>query len=261
MVAITRLGLHGTSAKPYGTFTHTPPAAGARTYSETFTRHGVHGVSAKPYGSFAGKAVTLTADKYVSMSVKPVVTMGQVTDVDIDTAGYSVVPKLVMVSAAGQQKLCSMTVKPVLTQARSGSVITGTFPKTASMTVKPVLTMSVLREKAFTRPISIVPVLAMSSTVDFDAEELISGAVSVVPVLAMSSTLAFNVDTRTSIASVVPVLTMTVTLAKVNASLSHDVVMVLEPVLTMRSSRKTSGEVDCINITARPCGHIRITKI
>jgi hypothetical protein len=259
MVARTRLGPSGTTAKPYGAFSHGPPAPVLRSYTETFTRL-TAGTPGRPYGSFAKTALT-EYDKAATASIIPRLAMGPVTDVDIDIQ-MSIIPRLVM-SAFTTRGITARPVSiiPRLTMARGSTVVTGTITKTAAASVIPRLAMATtLLNKSVPVTMSVVPVLTSSAAIDTTSDELEATA-SVVPVLTMSASVAATTDSKAATASVVPVLRISGIVDRVNATLNHTVVMVAAPILRMSSSLQTAGEVDHIHITAAPYGRIRITKV
>lgn len=259
MTARTRLGLSGTVARPYGSFDRTPPGTG-RVYNGPITRLGLSGTASRRYGLFDGKAGIAQFDKAATMSVVPIVNIGEVTDVDLDIGIY-LTPVVTMSSSASLAISSTQSVVPILTQARSSNGIFGTFPKDATASVVPVLTMAIAMEKSLPIDMSVVPALDMASTVDETFMEVPALDQSVIPVLDMSSVVNITNNDKAVDMSAVPVLTMTINLNKVEARLEHEITMTVSPILDMSSALETGGEVDLIRITSKRTGHIRITKI
>lgn len=233
---VTRLGLGATSGRLYGNFTKSAAPPSTRTGLGPFTRLSPRATPMALYGAFTGKSESAEDTAVTSFSVRPVVTMGPYTDVDIDLS-VSVIPVARMASQVLRTVLASMTVRPVLTQQHSETIGSGVIPKVASLPVVPNLTMGSQAWAFVVVPsaASVIPALTMESVV------------TITPVLSAAQT-------------VVPVLNMYITLQKSNANASRSTVMVANPVLRQASVVYQAGEVDLIKITPRRYGRIRITE-
>jgi hypothetical protein len=254
---ITRLSVGATPGRRYGAFFKGGTAPGA--HSGTFTRLVPSATPSGQYGSFAGKFAQTYFEQYVSMSIVPVVTMGPVTDVDIDIT-MNIVPRLAMSSNVRQALTANASVVPRLVMARGSTLVSGTFPKAATASIVPQVSLTVTTNKSLPISMSVVPVLTSSASVDGGSDNLVADA-SVIPVLTMAASANVTSNSITASASIVPVLSLTIGINRINASLNHDIVMTVAPILNMSSSVQTAGEVDHIHITGNTYGYIRITKI
>jgi hypothetical protein len=255
---ITRLSVGATPGQRYGAFFKGGTAPGA--HSGTFTRLVPSATPSQQYGSFAGKFAQTDFEKIgLPMSIVPVVTMGPVTDVDIDIT-MNIVPVLAMSSNVRQALTANASVVPRLVMARGSTLVSGTFPKAATASIVPQVSLTVTTNKSLPISMSVVPVLTSSASVDGGSDNLEASA-SVIPVLTMAASANITSNSITASASIVPVLSLTIGINRINAALNHDIVMTVAPILNMSSSVRTAGEVDHIHITGNPYGYIRITKV
>lgn len=254
----TRLSA-GTPGRPYGSFAGRDPGAGAsRTFSDDFTRLGTDGVPSLRYGSFAGKSESTTDTKFSSHSIIPRITIGDVTDVDIDIT-HSLIPRVTMSSVIRRQLTVTHSLVPRVTMSR-GAIASSSFNKPSSHSLVPKVTMAVTHvSKTWGVSHSIVPVVTMENLVDGPYDEILSDH-SIIPVVTMSSSVDDIEQAKSAAHSLVPVVTMNVQVDRYEAVIPWTVTHTLIPRVSMSSVARVAGDVDRIEITASPCGYIEITK-
>jgi hypothetical protein len=257
-VATTRLSPAGFPGRPYGSFTH-GPTSGA--HSGTFTRLSPPGVPGRLYGSFAGRSVATEDTKTSSLSVVPRVTIGDVTDVDVEN-WFSAIPRVTLSSAVRYEVASSLSLVPRVTQAR-GAVTSSSFNKPSSASAVPVVTIAVSHlSKTFDSTASLIPVVTLSNSVDTGADTLeATSDHSLIPVVTLSSSVDDINQSKSNSQSLIPVATLTTQVQRYTATVPWDIPFVVAPRVTLSINARISGDVDCIDISARPCGYIEITRV
>jgi hypothetical protein len=254
--ATTRLRPYGATGRTYGSFTKSP-TGGSRAGLGPFTRIGACGTTRR-YGSFAGKTAQTFLEKASSHSLIPRVTIGDVTDVDIEIT-HHLIPRLTMSSVIQRNLASNHSLIPRVTMAR-GQVTSSSINKASSHSLIPVVTHGVFhlnRPQDSTH--SLIPVLTMESTVDTTFDEILSDH-SLIPVVTMSGVVDDTEQSKSGTQSLIPVVTMSVQVDRVTAQLEWEILHSIIPVVTMSSGVRFSGDVDRIDITARPKGYIEIRK-
>jgi hypothetical protein len=255
MAAYTRLGLSGTPTKPYGTFTKTPTTGGRS--GTGYSRLSLSATPGRHYGAFTGRSAATSDAKTVAHTVKPVVTLGQFSDVDIDTT-TSMRPKVVLATTVGIGVSATMTLRPVTTQAR-GSVFSSSIARTGSQSVKPVVTLTYLLQRPAASSPSVVPVVTLSNSVDTGALESLASH-SVVPVVTLSSVVNNTTQSKSASHSLIPVVNFSTQINRVNQDISWEIPQTVIPVVTLIATREVAGDVDRIEIVSRPFGYIEISN-
>jgi hypothetical protein len=251
-VATTRLSPAGWSGRPYGSLAKTPvPEA----HAGTFTRLSPAGFPGRLYGSFTKSAATEDT-KTSSFSIRPRVTIGDVTDVDLETT-TTAIPRVALTRSALRTATVTMSLVPSVTQAR-GSILSSSTDKQSSHSLIPRVTMSVVRDKQITVTQSLIPVVTLSSTVDDTFEEYLTTQ-SLIPVVTLTNAVLATSLPKSSSHSLIPVVTMTHQVNRVDSATSLDAVQTLAPRVTLTCSAGRAGDVDQIEIITRPFGEIEIT--
>jgi hypothetical protein len=147
---------------------------------------------------------------------------------------------------------------PRVTMAR-GQVTSSSINKASSHSLVPVVTMSYLLNRPQDSTHSLIPVVTMESTVDTTFDEILSDH-SLIPVVTMSSAVDDIEQPKSASHSLIPVVSMSVQVQRVTAQIEWGILHSIIPVVTMSSVARFSGDVDRIDITARPKGYIEITK-
>jgi hypothetical protein len=253
--ATTRLRPYGATGRTYGSFTKSP-TGGSKAGLGPFTRIGACGTTRR-YGSFAGKTAQTFLEKASSHSLIPRVTIGDVTDVDIEIT-HHLIPRLTMSSVIQRNLASSHSLIPRVTMAR-GQVTSSSINKASSHSLVPVVTMSYLLNRPQDSTHSLIPVVTMESTVDTTFDEILSDH-SLIPVVTMSSAVDDIEQPKSASHSLIPVVSMSVQVQRVTAQIEWGILHSIIPVVTMSSVARFSGDVDRIDITARPKGYIEITK-
>jgi hypothetical protein len=251
--ATTRLRPWGSSGQQYGSFTKSS-TAGSRAGQGPFTR--ITGAGpARRNGSFAGKVEPTSDTKTSSHSLIPKVTIGDVTDVDIDVT-HALIPRLTMSSVVQRNLAAAHSLIPRVTMSR-GAVTSSSISRSSAHSLIPVLTQTYALNRPQIVAHSLIPVLTMSSVADDTLMEAASDH-SLIPVVTMASVLS---ETDKSAAhSLIPVLTHATQVQRFNATVAWDIPHVLMPVVTMSSTVRETGDVDHIEIRMSPKGYIEITK-
>jgi hypothetical protein len=252
---VTRLGTTATPSRTYGSFTRSF-VGGSRSGQGPFTqlRSGIPG---RRYGSFAGKAAQTFEEKASAHSLIPRITIGDVTDVDIDLTHY-LVPRLTMSSVIQRNLAASHSLIPRVTMAR-GQITSSSINKASTHSLIPVVTLGYLLDRPQASDHSLIPVLTMESTVDTTFDEILSDH-SLIPVVTMSGVVDDIEQPKSGTQSLIPVVTMAVQVQRVTAQLEWEILHSIIPVVTMSTAARFSGDVDRIDITARPKGYIEIRK-
>jgi hypothetical protein len=253
---VTRLGTTATPSRPYGSFTRSF-VGGSRSGQGPFTQLRA-GIPGRRYGSFAGKTAQTFLEKASAHSLIPRVTIGDVTDVDIDLTHY-LVPRLTMSSVIQRVFAANHSLIPRVTMGR-GQITSSSINKASTHSLIPVVTLNVSHlHRPQDLDHSLIPVVTMESTVDTTFDEILSDH-SLIPVVTMSGAVDDIEQPKSGTQSLIPVVTMTVQVQRVTAQLEWEVLHSLIPVVTMSSAARFSGDVDRIDITARPKGYIEIHK-
>jgi hypothetical protein len=252
-VATTRLSLSGHPGRAYGSFTH---GATVGTHTGTFTRLALTGTPGRLYGSFAGRGAATEDTKTSSFSIIPRVTIGDVTDVELETT-LTAIPRSTLSSAVGRNTTVSMSCRPVVTQAR-GSILSSTILKTSSPSLVPVVTLSTALYKDITTTQSLIPVVTLSSSVDDTYVETLNSQ-SLIPVVTLTAEVLGTTEPKSNDQSLIPVVTLQHQLNRINSSQAWDVVQTIAPRVTLTCTAGRAGEVDRIEIIGKPYGYIEIT--
>lgn len=225
---LTALAVPGSATTDYTrTVVSTP-----RPDSTIYTRLSAYGVPGMNFGDFTGRAASTEVAFTVPVSIVPVLTFGDVTDVDIDiTASMS--PVLTASALVGQAKAVSASVVPVATWTLGGLTKTGDTAKAASATVTPVVTVGT----------SLVVQVAQ--------------AVSVIPVVTYTSGTLATSDSKLVDVSIIPSLSLeyqaNIQLGEISYSRGMDIV----PSLTVTARVVAAGDVDRIKTKLLPVGRIK----
>jgi hypothetical protein len=250
---VTRLGTTATPSRPYGSFTRSP-TGGSRSGQGPFTQL-VAGTPGRRYGSFAGKTAQTFEERASAFSIIPRTTIGDVTDVDIDTTQY-LVPRLTMSSVVQRNLASSMSLIPRVTQAR-GAVASSSFLEFSAPSVVPVVTLTSYLNRPQDVTHSVIPVVTLSCSVDDTQVEAVSDH-SLIPVVTLSVVVT---DTGKPVShSLIPVVTQGNSVARFTALIEPVVTQTIYPVVTLSARARTLGDVDRIDINARPYGYIEITR-
>lgn len=232
--AVTRLCVAAVAFSATADYTKTL-ATSARPNDGTFTRLAPGALPAQPWGSFAGKTLKVEDTKPVTDTYLVVMTMGDVSDIDVDVSDtYTVV--FTMNAQAGLGALVADTYTPVCTMSVAALSKTGDTVKPVTDTYTPVVTMAASIAVARSATDTYTPVLTMTASV------------------AASDLVAIS-DTYT------PVLTMTADLDVVAGSVNWPRSDDYTVVMTMTATVAEAGEVDAIRITERTYGIMRIAEV
>ena len=244
---------------PYGSFAGKDTGSGAsRTYGGTYTRLSLRGTPMRLYGEFTGKTETTTADKYSTHSILPRVTIGDVTEVDVYFTHW-LVPRVTQTAVISRNLASNHSLIPRVTLAR-GQVASSSFNKASSHSLIPKVTQASSHlSKDWFVDHSLIPVVTMESTVETSYDEILSDH-SLIPVVTLSSSVNSILQAKASSHSLIPVVTLTNQVQRYNAVVQWEVAHVLIPRVRMSVTARASGDVDHIEITARPFGYIEITK-
>jgi hypothetical protein len=255
--AITALGLSGAPGLPAGDFSGKDTGADAsRTYASDFTRLAPTAVPSRTYGAFP-KSESTTDGKFSTHSLIPRITIGDVTDVDVELTHY-LQPRLTMSSVIRRQLASNHSLIPRVTMAR-GQVTSSSNNKDSTHSLVPVVTMSYLLNRPQDSEHSLIPVLTMESTVETTFDEILSDH-SLIPVVTLSGAVDDITQAKSGTQSLIPVVTMSVQVQRITAQIEWEVLHSIIPVVTLSPSVRQSGDVDRIDITARPFGYIEIHK-
>jgi hypothetical protein len=250
---VTRLGTTATPSRSYGSFTRSP-TGGSRSGQGPFTQLRA-GIPGRRYGSFAGKAAQTFVEKASAFSIIPRTTIGDVTDVDTDLTQY-LVPRLTMSSVVIRGLASSMSLRPRVTQAR-GAVASSSFNKAGTASAVPVVTLASFLYRPQDVEHSLIPVVTMSCSVDDTQDEIVSDH-SLVPVVTLSAVVT---NTGKSVShSLIPVLTQNNSVERVAGLLEPSITQTISPIVTLGARVSALGDVDRIDINARPYGYIEITR-
>jgi hypothetical protein len=250
---VTRLGTTATPSRPYGSFTRSP-TGGSRAGQGPFTQLRA-GTPGRRYGSFAGKSVQTFLEKSSAFSIIPRTTIGDVTDVDLDTTQY-LLPRVTMSAVVVRGLASSMSLIPRVTQAR-GAVASSSFNKAGTASAVPVVTLTSYLNRPQDVTNSVIPVVTLSCSVDDTQVEAVSDH-SVIPVVTLSAVVT---DTGKPVShSLIPVVTQNNSVERVTALIEPVVIQTIYPVVTLSVRARTLGDVDRIDINARPYGYIEITR-
>jgi hypothetical protein len=257
--AITVLGIAGVPKAPGGPYTGKDTGSGAsRTYSADFTRLATRGTPSLTYGSFAGRAATTQNDAYSTHSLIPVVTIGDVTDVDVELT-HSLIPRVTISSVVGTSKTATMSLVPRATMAR-GQVTSSSINKPSAPSLVPKVTLATTHvNKTFGVSHSAIPVVTLSVSVDSTFDEILSD-LTAIPVVTLSSSVDDLVQPKSASHSLIPVATLAVQVNRYTASVPWDIPVVVAPRVTLTSTARIAGDVDRIDISTSPFGYIEITR-
>jgi hypothetical protein len=258
--ATTRLRPYGATGRTYGSFTKSPEA-GSRAGQGPFTRITPAGVTGRRNGSFAGRAATTQNDEYSTPSIIPVVTIGDVTDVDIETT-HSLIPRVTLSTVAGLAKSVTMSLVPKATMAR-GQVTSSSNNKASAPSLIPVVTLAVSHlNKTWEASHSLIPVVTLSNSVDTGADTLeATSDHSLIPVVTLSSSVDDLVQPKSASHSLIPVATLSIQVNRYTATVPWDIPVVVAPRVTLTSTARIAGDVDRIDISTSPFGYIEITRV
>jgi hypothetical protein len=255
--ATTRLRPYGATGRTYGSFAKSPEE-GSRAGQGPFTRITPAGVTGRRCGSFAGRAATTQNDEYSTHSIIPVVTIGDVTDVDVELT-QSLIPRVTMSSVVGLVKNSTHSLIPRVTLAR-GQVTSSSFNKSSGHSLIPKVTLATTHvNKTFGVSHSLIPVVTLSSSVDTTFDEILSDH-SLIPVVTMSSSVDDLVQPKASSHSLIPVVTLTNQVQRFTANITWDIPHTIVPVVRMSAAPRIAGDVDRIDISTNPFGYIEITR-
>jgi hypothetical protein len=207
----------------------------ARPNDGTFTRVAPGALPGQPWGSFTGKTLKVEDTLPVSDTYLVVMTMGDVSDIDVDVSDtYTVV--FTMAADTSLAELVSDTYTPAWTMSVAGLSKTGDNLKPVTDTYTPVLTMTCAVNHLESVTDTYTPVLTMVSS-------------------KATSDLVVITDTYR------PVLTMSVDLDAVAGLVNWPRSDTYTVVMTDTAALADAGEVDDIRITERAYGIIRIVEV
>jgi hypothetical protein len=255
--ATTRLRPYGATGRTYGSFAKSPED-GSRAGLGPFTRITPAGVTGRRNGSFAGRAATTQNDEYSTPSIIPVVTIGDVTDVDIELT-HSLIPRVTISSVVALSKSATLSLVPKATMAR-GAVTSSSINKPSAPSLVPVVTLATTHvNKTFGVSHSAIPVVTLSSSVDSTFDEILSD-LTAIPVVTLSSSVDDLVQPKSASHSLIPVATLAVQVNRFTATVPWDIPVVVAPRVTLTSTARIAGDVDRIDIATSPFGYIEITR-
>jgi hypothetical protein len=230
--AITFLTLAGLPGQaPY---TQQLGASGGRPDDGTFTALTLTGTPGHVYGSFADKVEETSLTKPVTDRLVPRLTIGPVSDIDVDLTD-TLIPVIRVSAYATLYRTVTDTLRPRLTETIPSLVKSGSVTILGTDTVVPVLTVTAVPTRLINVTDTLVPVLTEGVTYTVG-----------------------NAATVTE--SIVPVLTVTTSLDQLVGSVNWPRSDTLIPVLRVTATAEAAGEVDIIHIALRPTGIIRINE-
>jgi hypothetical protein len=250
---VTRLGTTATPSRSYGSFTRSP-TGGSRSGQGPFTQLRA-GTPGRRYASFAGKAALTFTEKASAFSIIPKVTIGDFTDVDIDATQY-LVPRVTLSAVISRNLASSMSLVPRVTQAR-GAIASSSFNKAGTASAVPVVTLASYLNRPQDVEHSVIPVVTLSCSVDDTQDEALSDH-SLVPVVTLSAVVTDTGKFTTN--SLIPVVTQANSVTRYTAQIEPVVTHTLAPIVTLGVRARPLGDVDRIDINARPYGYIEITR-
>jgi hypothetical protein len=250
---VTRLGTTATPSRSYGSFTRSP-TGGSRSGQGPFTQLRA-GIPGRRYGSFAGKAAQTFVEKASAFSIIPRTTIGDVTDVDVDTTQY-LLPRLTLSSVVTRHLASSLSLIPRVTQAR-GAIASSSFNRAGTASAVPVVTLTSYLNRPQDVEHSVIPVVTLSCSVDDTQDEALSDH-SLIPVVTLASVVTDTGKFTTN--SLIPVVTQANSVTRYTAQIEPVVTHTLAPIVTLGVRARPLGDVDRIDINARPYGYIEITR-
>lgn len=228
--AITYLSLAGTPGP--ATYTEYTAPGSSRPDDGQFTTLQLSGTPGRTFASFVDK-VNNNYDRAVSDTYLVVLTLGPVTDVDIDVDD-AYTPVLTMQATAYLTRAVSDTLRPVVTMGVAALSKGGSTAKAGTDTYTPVLTLTS----------SLVHVISVSDTYT--------------PVLTLSADALNKSDALTVADTYTPVLDLTPLLDTVVAQVGYSRSDSYVPILNMSATVNAAGDVDIIDIRSRPYWLIEI---
>lgn len=211
------------------------------------------GANAKPFIIYLdGSSDTAKASATTEV---PKVTIGPVTDVDLDTT-FGVVPKATLASVVGRSIASTFSVVPKATMG-AGQVFSSSISRSQSQSLIPKATLASRLAKTIPHAQSLVPVVTMANSVSTGNVGKTS-AFSLIPQATLASAVNNVNQSKSASLSLIPVATVADQVNRINAAAEPQSQPTLTPNVTLTVAREISGDVDRISIVSRPIGTIEI---
>ena len=225
------LGLGGVPFSAETDYTKTV-ASGTRTDIGPITELSLWGVPGMVTGPYTGKSVATEFSFTVPVSIVPVLTLGDVTDIDLELTVVAT-PVLTVTASVAQTRSVDVSLVPVATWTLGGLTKTGDTAKAAAATITPVATVATSLVVQVTQDVSLIPVVTYTSgTLGISDAKLVD--VSIIP----ATELEYQANIQ---------------LGQIAYSRSADLI----PVVTVTAAVTESGDVDRIKTRVWPVGRIK----